>query len=239
MTVATLTTAARFAFFDVDETIVHFKSMFSFHQYWCEHEGPFASVVGAWRHRQFLDRMARHLAAGRSREYINDLYYRGFAGRSRDAVLKCVEHWFDDMQKAPGGIWIPATLAIVRRHQRDGAQIVLVSGSFHELLQPIADALGADHVLATRLEVRNGRYTGRLIPPQMIGAGKAAAVRTFLAAEACDARLAWAYGDHISDMAMLEEVGHPNIVSNEPHMVSLANDRGWGLVDPRVGPTGE
>lgn len=230
---------ARWAFFDVDETVVRFKSMFSFSEFWHRHVGPFAGLAGGWRHRRFLAYMKRQLELGRPREFINAAYYRGFAGRRPEVVGALVGRWFEAVARMPGGIYIPRTLEIIREHQRAGTRIAFVSGSFMELLKPIADDVGADRVLATRLEVAGGRYTGNIVPPQMIGAGKAAAVRGMLEREGIDPARAWAYGDHISDLAMLEQVGHPYIVSNDPQMVAISAERGWGLVNPEAAPAKE
>ncbi|MDA8231332.1 MAG: HAD-IB family hydrolase [Magnetospirillum sp.] len=223
---------AKIAFFDVDETVIRFKSMFRFQEYYHSKTGILPGFLGAYRYRSFLRAMDRYLSDGKPREFINAQYYRGFQGRRRSTVRALARQWFRDMRNGGESIYIPAVVDIIRRHQADGARIVLVSGSFVELLEPIAEELGVSHILATRLETLRDRYTGNILPPQMIGDGKAIAVRALLAAEGVGAAESWAYGDHISDIAMLEEVDHPNIVSRDPHMVALATERHWGLVDP-------
>ncbi|PTW62030.1 HAD superfamily hydrolase (TIGR01490 family) [Breoghania corrubedonensis] len=226
----------RFAFFDVDETLVKFKSMFSFDAFWSWNAGPLASLIGGLRHRRFMSRMTRYVEHGRSREFINALYYSRFAGRSEEQTRSLVARWFEQMKAMPGGIYIPATLEILREHQRQGTAIVLVSGSFIELLAPIAEELAVDHILATRLEIVGGQYTGKILPPQMIGAGKAFAARALLAERRADASACWAYGDHVSDLPLLEEVGHPHIVSSDPLMKEMAEERGWGFIEPDIDP---
>ena len=226
----------RFAFFDVDETVVTFKSMFSYDAFWSRQSGPLGAIFGGLRHRRFMAAIQRHLELGRSREFINTLYYKRFSGRSVRRTRVAVDRWFAAVKAAPVTFYIPATLDIIRAHQRQGTRIVLVSGSFMELLAPIAAEIDADIVLATRLETKAGRYTGRILQPQMIGAGKALAVRALLEAQGADPSLSCAYGDHVSDVAMLEEVGQASIVSRDPAMVTLARQRGWAVIDPYHSP---
>lgn len=224
----------RFAFFDVDETLVRFKSMFAFEAFWSCNVGPLSAVIGPLRHYRFASCMARYVKQGRSRELINALYYERFKGRSQSLIKKIIALWFEEVKRIPGGIYISATLDEIHRHQREGTKIVLVSGSFYELLDPIAKELKVDHVLATRLQIIAGRYTGRIEQPQMIGIGKAFAIRSLLSQHEADPSICWAYGDHISDITMLEEVGHPNIVSCEPSMLALADKRGWRIINPDI-----
>ena len=222
----------KYAFFDVDETVIRFKSMFLFHEYYCKNVGPTSGLIGGIRHRNFIRKVRNHLQRGRSREFINALYYRDFKGRKHETVKHMVREWYRDLIGRESSIFVLPVLDIIRRHKESGSKIILVSGSFMELLEPIGEEIGADRVLATQLEVIHGRYTGRIIPPQMIGAGKAVAVRTLIAAEGGDRENSWAYGDHTSDIAMLEEVGHPTIVSRDQHMIDIATERGWNIVDP-------
>ncbi|AWJ90326.1 hypothetical protein Sp245p_11270 [Azospirillum baldaniorum] len=222
----------RFAFFDVDETVIRFKSMFVFANHYYNRTGPLPGVIGPLRHRAFMARMNGYLRAGRSREFINMAYYREFAGRSQAAVQRLVRDWFRELRESGQDIYFPAVLEVIRRHQAANTRVVLVSGSFTELLEPIAEELNVFKVLATRLKVENGRYTGAILPQQMIGAGKAAAVRLLLEDEGADRADSWAYGDHHSDIPMLSEVGHPTIVSRDPEMIRLAAERQWDVLDP-------
>jgi phosphoserine phosphatase len=74
-------------------------------------------------------------------------------------------------------------------------------------------------VLCARPEVRDGVLTGGLLGGPMIGEGKRAAVRAVLRAHPeAAARDCYAYGDHISDLPMLAEVGHPVVVGADPEL---------------------
>ncbi|MEM7309008.1 MAG: HAD-IB family hydrolase, partial [Planctomycetota bacterium] len=117
--------------------------------------------------------------------------------------------------------------------RRRGVEPVLVSGSSREILRPIARRLGVDHVLATRVEVRAGIYTGRILPPQTIGAGKLRAAQAFLERTGANAGRCYAFGDHLSDLPLLEAVGHPRVVAGDPRLERQAHRRGWPVVPTR------
>ena len=67
-----------------------------------------------------------------------------------------------------------ARLAALREHTAQGRHTtVLLSGAPHFLLRPLQPYTGADHVIATHMEVKNGRYTGRISGPWPYGPTKA------------------------------------------------------------------
>jgi phosphoserine phosphatase len=81
------------------------------------------------------------------------------------------------------------------------------------------------------LEEQDGVYTGRLLGDAMIGAGKAHAVRAFLAARAIDPAACHGYGDDHTDIPFLEVLGHPTVVSTStPRLREHAHARGWSLL---------
>ncbi|RDI68231.1 HAD superfamily hydrolase (TIGR01490 family) [Nocardia pseudobrasiliensis] len=90
---------------------------------------------------------------------------------------------------------------------------MLVSGSFEPALRPIAELIGADDILCTRLEVDNGRYTGQ-VTSTMVGDDKSTALRRYAAHTGIDLAHCTAFGDHHSDTAMFDLVGHPVIVGD-------------------------
>ena len=59
----------------------------------------------------------------------------------------------------------PDVAEVLRQHQAEGHQVILVSGAFEELLTYLGERLGIQHVVGTGLELRNGRYSGRAIKP--------------------------------------------------------------------------
>jgi len=122
--------------------------------------------------------------------------------------------------------------ARLREHQAQGHLVVLISGSFTPCLDLIGAHFGVESLIGTRIEVREGRYTGRILPPVMTGPAKAEGVREFLAARRLevDWKSSHAYGDSITDAAMLELAGHPVAVYPDAKLAALARERAWELL---------
>jgi HAD superfamily hydrolase (TIGR01490 family) len=210
------------AFFDVDETLIAVKSMPRFLDYYWQ-------AIGRPR-QEFADTVARFRAeavAGQSRGEANRAYYRLFAGHRVEEVAGHGRAWF--LAEEGPGFWNPVGLQAYRRHQASGHLTVLVSGSFPPCLEPIAEYLNADALLCSRPDSVGGRYTGRLREP-MIGPAKADAVKELTARRRIDARDCYAYGDHISDLPLLEQVGHPVAVGGDPALVRHARLLGWPCI---------
>ncbi|WP_168915797.1 phosphoserine phosphatase SerB [Microcella flavibacter] len=91
-------------------------------------------------------------------------------------------------------------------HAAGGAAAV-VSGGFHELLDPIAARLRLDRHRANRLELDGGRFTGRTSGPVIDAGAKAEALRQW--ADELDVPLARtiAVGDGANDLGMMAAAG--------------------------------
>ncbi|HXP95311.1 MAG TPA: HAD-IB family hydrolase [Telmatospirillum sp.] len=217
-----------FAFFDVDETLISIKSMVSFQDYWFIATGDDEARASFWRD------MARLRDGKASRETLNRCYYASFAGRAVGAVADLAVAWFNEMSATTRDLFHPSVVAALFRHQDIGQEAVLVSGSFPALLSPIAARLGVRHILASDMEVADGCYTGRILPPQTIGLGKAEAMTAFLQRAGVSPSRCHAYGDDISDLPMLGAVGWPVVVrEDDAEMVAVARSRGWPVLSPR------
>ncbi|WP_233563711.1 phosphoserine phosphatase SerB [Cryobacterium tepidiphilum] len=88
-----------------------------------------------------------------------------------------------------------------------GSRVGVVSGGFHELLDPLAADLGLDHWRANRLEVEDGVLTGGLLGPVIDAAAKAAALQEWAAALGVDAAQTIAVGDGANDLQMMGVAG--------------------------------
>lgn len=88
-----------------------------------------------------------------------------------------------------------------------GGRVGVVSGGFHEVLDPIAERLGIDHWRANRFEVADGRLTGRVDGPIVDAAAKAEALSEWAAADGVALRRTIAIGDGANDLAMMARAG--------------------------------
>jgi HAD superfamily hydrolase (TIGR01490 family) len=213
----TAPTPALIAFCDVDETLIACKSMFEFLDFFLA--GKYGSD-GADRARGIRQCLLQQAARGVPREEMNKSYFRAWTGESAAEVTRWGQCWFD-RRSAEGSFYLAPTRDALAAHRAAGAALVLVSGSFPALLDPIARDIGAARVLCTRPEERHGRLTGEIIGAPMIGTGKREAVHGELGSypqiRPADC---YAYGDHASDLPMLEAVGHPVVVGADPELLA-------------------
>jgi HAD superfamily hydrolase (TIGR01490 family) len=215
------------AIFDVDGTICATRSTTSliWHR---ERQHP------AWSHRLWLASLAWRapllMTVDKfSRGLTDKLIYRQFAGLS-DAQLR------DDAELCCETLLVPFcfgdALAEIEMHRAAGRRIVLLSGGLDLVLAPLAQRLGAD-LLAQRLEVRDGRFTGAYRTYEGLdittaqGARKGAALRHYAARHDIDLAASYAYGDSVNDIAMLSEVGHAVAINPDRRLRREAERRGW------------
>lgn len=117
-------------------------------------------------------------------------------------------------------------IALIDEHHLAGRDVVIVSASGAEVVEPIAEMLGADHVIATRMEVVDGRYTGE-IAFYAFGENKATAVRELAAEKDYDLEASYAYSDSVTDAPMLDLVGHGHVVNPDRSLRKVAAEHGW------------
>jgi phosphoserine phosphatase len=111
-------------------------------------------------------------------------------------------------------------------HKAAGRDVVIVSSSGEEVVGPIGAMLGADEVVATRMVVADGKYTGE-IELYAYGPEKAVAIRDLAAKRGYDLATSYAYSDSATDVPMLEGVGHPSVVNPDRALRKISAERDW------------
>ncbi|MBS2964375.1 HAD-IB family hydrolase [Actinocrinis puniceicyclus] len=207
------------AFFDVDETLVVDKTMFSFLRF---HFGACGYGDGLYERKAAW--LRRCSALGAPRQQVNRAYYRLYAGASSASLAAQGRSWFA-ARCARGGFFHQPAVDALRGHLARGHEVILVSGSFFACLDPIAGRLGAGDVLCTAPIVEGGRLTGEVDEP-MIGEAKARAALAWMARHGIDPADCYAYGDHASDLALLRSVGNPIAVGDDPLLAAHVLENG-------------
>ena len=121
----------------------------------------------------------------------------------------------------------PEARSCVRAHQERGHRVCIVSGSTRYVIEPLAEELGVEHIVYTRLETEAGLFTGRVLEPICFEEGKIHLLRGFIEEESIDLARSWFYTDSVTDQPLLDLVGHPMVINPDPRLYRLARRRRW------------
>jgi putative phosphoserine phosphatase/1-acylglycerol-3-phosphate O-acyltransferase len=121
----------------------------------------------------------------------------------------------------------PYAPVILDEHRREGRPVVLATTTPFDLIQPFAERLGFDDVVATRYAEHGGLYTGRLEGEFVWARGKLAAVRRWADDHGVDVGASWAYSDSVYDLPLLSAVAYPHAVNADPRLAVVATLRRW------------
>jgi len=124
----------------------------------------------------------------------------------------------------------------LRHHQEQGYLVMLVSGTFAPWLEIVARRLEVSHAIGTPLEMRNGRFTGRIVRPLCQGEGKLDRTRMYCAEHnlEVDWAASVAYADSGTDIDLLGAVGHPVVVYPDDALLAHGRAQGWSVIGERM-----
>lgn len=123
-------------------------------------------------------------------------------------------------------------VARLRDHQSRGHVVLLVSGQLQPSLETFGKHYNVEGMVGTKIELKNGRYTGRIIPPVITGADKDRYAREYFSSKDIDVDwdASYAYADSITDTGLLNMVGHPVAVYPDAKLFALARSQNWELI---------
>ncbi|MDH3517590.1 MAG: HAD-IB family hydrolase [Acidimicrobiia bacterium] len=219
-----MTTAA--AFFDLDKTIIAKSSTLAF--------AGQLSKAGFLSKRSLLKAGlaqayyvmfgADHDQLEKIREELGELT----KGWDETEIERLVEETVDEVV-AP--LVYAEALAIIDEHHRAGRRVVVISSSPIQVVKPLGKYLGIDEVIGTRPEVdEEGKYTGQL-EFYAYGPGKAVAIRELAERDGIDLSASYSYSDSMTDLPMLEVVGHPVVVNPDKELREMALSRDWQIME--------
>jgi len=212
------------AFFDLDKTVIAKSSTFAFSKPFFNQGLLNRRAVLASSYAQFLFLMsgADHDQMDRMRSYVTSMC----AGWDVEQVTSIVNETLHDIVDP---LVFAEAAELIADHRLCGRDVVIVSASGEEIVAPIARALGATHAMGTRMVVEDGHYTGE-IAFYCYGEGKAAAIRELAGLEGYPLEHCYAYSDSVTDLPMLEAVGHPSVVNPDRALRKEAAARDWPVL---------
>jgi HAD superfamily hydrolase (TIGR01490 family) len=213
------------AFFDLDRTLIRGSAVFplAVAAFRAGHVPPgdllrdAANAVGFVLHGASDERSAA----------LRERVLRAVAGQRVDDVVALGDRFLHKLVDAV----LPESRQLLDEHGTRGHDRVIVSASPVEIVSALADRLGLEAAVGTRSQIDRGRYTGRLEGAFCYGEGKVAEVRRLAAERGYDLARSTAYSDSVSDLPFLEAVGTAVAVNPDRALRSVAQDRGWRVVE--------
>lgn len=213
------------AFFDLDKTVIAKASMVAFGR-------PLyrAGLVSRWLVLRALWGQLVYLQLGHDEAQME---------RSRAAILRLTKGWDqakvsavvqDALDEVVEPIVYDEALALLQAHRHAGRRVFIVSASPIEVVAPLAAYLQVDDAIATRARIDDqGRYTGE-VDFSSHGANKVIAMQELVERYDLDLSRSWAYSDSITDLPMLDAVGHPVVVNPDRELRRVAIEREWEIL---------
>jgi HAD superfamily hydrolase (TIGR01490 family) len=222
---ATGPTAARVAaFFDLDKTVIAKSSTLAFSRPFFEGGliNRRAVLKGAYAQFVFASSGADADQVERMRAHLTSLCTGWDVRQVRSIVEETLHDIVDPLVYAEAA-------QLVSEHRAENHDVVVISASGQEIVAPIATMIGATDSVGTRMVAVDGRYTGE-IDFYCYGESKATAIKQLAAERGYELEACHAYSDSITDLPMLEAVGHPTVVNPDRALRAIATERGWPVL---------
>jgi len=211
------------AFFDFDNTLLQTESAkLGFKYLWERRMVSLRLLLKILATNFFYQ---RHLV---SDEFIANIMLKFYRQKRLEDFVEGAPFFYENYLKP---LLAPNIVAKVKDHQRKGHVLILISGSPRYLLEPVVEDIGFDHLLCTDLEVGNdGLLTGSAKGPLCINKTKRALALLLAQNHAIDLSRSYAYGNHQSDIPLLESVGYPFVVEPTKPLREVALQRRWPVL---------
>lgn len=147
-----------------------------------------------------------------------------FKGRKEIDLARQGRELFNDLVRET---IFPEAERLIADHHASGHAVAIVSGATRFIVEPMAEHLGVGNILCTRLEAENGVLTGRVLEPLCFDEGKIYWVQKFVEDEKVDLARSYFYTDSVTDLPLLELVGHPIVTNPDPILYRTAVRRRW------------
>lgn len=216
------------AFYDVDGTLITINIVHTF-AFYAARQASWRKSLGTTLNTALS--VPFFAAADKvSRKWFNELFYQYYEGFTEDRLEVLSEELFEDVIKPR---IFPRTRDLIEESRRAGCRQVLITGALDFTMRPLARYLEVDHLIANRLEFKDGVATGKLQKPFIGGATKPVVMRQYATEHNLDLSDCFAYSDSYSDFPMLAVVGRPTACNPDRRLRGVARSYDWPIIELR------
>ncbi len=209
-----------YVFFDLDKTLIKVQSQRLLLK--TLYKRKFISFLDLWRIRLFFFMYQLHLVSHKNLSstyaYIAQIMKGVDVAKLQKAVRAFVFTEFAAVRNYPAVIEL-------EKHISTGKDIVLCSSAFEPIVEAAALFFNIPQYTATKLEIKNGVYTGRLQGLPNYGEEKIRNLNVF------DFNGSFAYSDHHSDIPLIMKATYRYAVSPTRQLREYAKEHGWFIIE--------
>jgi HAD superfamily hydrolase (TIGR01490 family) len=215
----------RAAFFDLDKTVIAKSSLVAF--------GPEFHARGLLHRRTLVWAVLSQMLFMRFGADDDKLT------KIRESVLGITKGWdhlevkrlvAETINEVIEPLIYEEALELIDHHLAQHDEVWLVSMSPAEIVEPFAELLGITGAIASRAAIdADGKFTGEMEFFAQ-GENKAIAIRELAQARDIDLSESYAYSDSVTDIPMLETVGHAYAVNPDRQLAKVAHESAWPLL---------
>jgi HAD superfamily hydrolase (TIGR01490 family) len=130
-------------------------------------------------------------------------------------------------------IILPKAMELLQKHREAGDTLLIITATNRFVTQPIAEVLGVNHLLATEVEMKEGRYTGKVMGIPCFREGKVQRLASWLEETGHSLEDSWFYSDSLNDLPLLSQVTYAVAVDPDENLANYANKQGWQIMSLR------
>ncbi|GAC1365187.1 MAG: HAD-IB family hydrolase [Actinomycetota bacterium] len=149
-------------------------------------------------------------------------FYKMYEGASAEGVRAMAQAVLPELMFKR---MAPAAVRRIRAHRALGHRVVFMTAGLDFCFGALASL--ADEFVAAKLAELNGIFTGDLDQPPLVGEARASWLNDYARRTGADLSASYGYADSLSDLPMLETVGHPVAVNPEVPLARMAKSRRW------------
>ena len=209
------------AFFDMDKTLIN---DFSAKKFMSTRLFSGKTTIKEYL-TQFMTALVFSLG-NRDFEILTKIAALGVKGISEKAFTDLGQEVFDEYLATT---IYPESRELIAAHRAKGHRVVIISAATSYQIAPIAKELGITDVYSTNMELRNGKFTGR-VAEMCWGEGKARAARKFVKKHDIDVSKSYFYSDSFDDFPLFEMVGKPVATNPDARLSQVAFENDWPIL---------
>ncbi|CAI8166987.1 MAG: putative phosphatase [Cellvibrionales bacterium UBA7375] len=122
---------------------------------------------------------------------------------------------------------------LINHHRQVGDRVLVITSTNRFIVEPICKSLGINEIIATDLQIIDGKYTGKVDGTPTFKEGKVERFNQWLKEQNTNNQGSYFYSDSINDMPMLLEVTYPIAVDPDPALRKEAESRHWEIISLR------